>query len=168
MSTATEEQMEMGTKPLPEHAWLNKMVGEWKTETEMMMPDGSTARASGTESIKNLGGLWAYAEGHGEMPGGGPFTYYAGLGYDVSFKEYRGFRIMSASSHLWKYKGTLSSDGKVMTLDCEGPNMFKDGETALYKDVFELVDGNHMTLTSSGQDENGNWMQFMKASYTRA
>ena len=74
---------------------------------------------------------------------------------------------MSASSHLWKYVGSLSADGKTMTLSCDGPSMVEDGETVPYRDVIKLVDANTRTLTSYGQDEQGEWQEFMKATYTR-
>lgn len=168
MSTELQEQtMEMGTKPIKEHEWLQKLVGEWRTESEMMMPDGSKATGTGRETVRSLGGLWAFGEGTGSMPDGGSMEYKSALGYDVSFKEYRGCWIGSVSSHLWKYTGTLSADGKKMTLDCEGPDMMVDGKTALYRDVIEFQDDNHRTLTSHGQDENGNWVVFMTARYTR-
>jgi len=166
MSTESQEAIEMGTKPSPEHAWLEKLVGEWDVESEMMMPDGSKQVGKGTESVQNLGGLWAYGEGKTSMPGGQPMTYYVGLGYDVTFKEYRAFMMMSVSSHLWKYAGTLSADGNTMTLDCEGPNMMGEG-TANYRDIIEIQDENHRTLTSTGQDEKGEWQTFMVARYTR-
>ncbi len=158
--------METGTKPLREHEWLQGLVGEWRTETEMTMPDGSKQTSRGTESVKSLGGLWAFGEGHSTMPGGAPMTYYMGLGYDVTFKEYCGFMVMSASSHLWKYTGRLSPDGGVMTLDCEGPNMMGEG-TSRYRNTMEIIDENHWTLTSSGQDEKGDWQVFMRSMYTR-
>lgn len=167
MSNETQE-MEMGTKPVKEHEWLNKLVGNWRTEAEMTMPDGTSTNSTGTETVKNLGGLWAFSEGRADMPDGTPMEYKAGIGYDVSFKEYRGFWIMSMSSHLWKYTGTLSGDGKKLTLDCVGPHMEKDGETANYRDVHEILDDNHRTMTSFGQDDSGNWNQFMKVSFTRS
>jgi hypothetical protein len=95
-------------------------------------------------------------------------SYFAALGYDVSFREYRGCRIVEISSHLWKQVGTLSADGKTMTLDCVGPHMEKDGETANYRDVIEIIDENHRTMTSYGEDDNGVWHEFMKSHYTRA
>lgn len=171
MSTTTpekqDEAMEMGTKPVREHEWLQKLVGNWRTEAEMDMGPGGTVTSSGTEAVKDIGGLWAFAEGKGKMPIGGDFEYYSTLGYDVSFKEYRGCKFMPGSSHLWKFTGTLSADGKIMTLDCVGPNMYKDGETANYRDVIELIDDNHRTLTSFGEDENGQMQQYMKATLTR-
>ncbi len=169
MSTEQKEkqEIEMGTKPVVEHAWLQNLVGEWKSETEMTMPDGQTMNATGSESVKSLGGLWAFGEGRGAMPDGSTMEYKVALGYDVSFKEYRGCWFASMSSHLWKYVGTLSADGKTMTLNCEGPHMEKDGETANYRDVIEIVDKNHRTLTSFGQGDDGEWCQFMKANLTR-
>ncbi len=169
MSTEPESQDMPGpTKPVEEHNWLQNLVGEWKSEAEMMMPDGTTATAEGAETVTNLGGLWAFAEGTGTMPDGGKFVSKFGLGYDVSFKEYRGFWIANMSSHLWNYKGTLSEDGKKMTLDCVGPSMVTEGETANYRDVHDIIDANTRTMTSFGQDDNGEWQQFMQVTYRRA
>lgn len=170
MSTETKEQPQdemMGTKPVGEHAWLQKLVGEWNVSSEMMMPDGNTMTTEGKESVKSLGGLWAVGHATSSM-NGEPVEMFNALGYDVSFKEYRGCWYMSMSSHLWKSVGTLSEDGKKMTLDCVGPDMEKDGETANYRDVIELIDDNTRTLTSFGEQPNGEWQQYMKATYRRA
>lgn len=168
MSTELQEPMQMGTKPVAEHAWLQKLVGTWRVESEMSMgPDQPTMKSQGTEVARDFGGLWVVSEGRGEMPNGESMEYRSALGYDVSFKEYRGCWYANVSSHLWKQTGTLSADGRVMTLACTGPHMEKDGETANYRDVIELIDENHRVITSYGQDEEGNWQQFMKASYTR-
>ena len=168
MSTQTVEPVEMATKPMREHEWLQKLVGEWRTEAEMTMEPGRPKqRSEGTESVKRVGGLWAFAQGKGKMPDGTTMEYYSALGYDVSFKEYRGCWFGSFSSHLWKQTGELSADGKVMTLNCVGPSMTKDGGTANYRDVIELIDENHRTMTSYGHDDNGEWNEFMKVRYTR-
>ena len=164
-----QEQMdEMGTKPVAEHKWLEQLVGEWTVESEMTMgPDQPAVTGNGREKTVSLGGLWAYGEGETTMPNGATMRYYTALGFDVSFKEYRGCWFADASSHLWKYVGQMSEDGKKLTLNCEGPHMQKDGETANYRDVIEILDENHRTLTSFGQDDEGNWQQFMHAKYTR-
>ena len=164
----TEQQESMGTKAEPQHAWLQKLVGSWTTETEMHMgPDQPAQRSTGNETVTSLDGLWAFGEGEGQMPDGSSWIYKLGLGYDVSFKEYRGFWIMSMSSHLWKYTGTLSEDGKTMTLDCVGPDMVNDGQTANYRDIIEIIDDNHRTYTGYGEQADGSWMLFMKTMYTR-
>ena len=162
------EAAQMGTSPVREHEWLKKLVGEWRTESEMTMEPGQPKlKAEGTESVKSLGGLWSFAEGKSKMPDGSGMEYKAALGYDVSFKEYRGCWFASMSSHLWKQTGELSADGKVMTLNCVGPDMVKDGETANYRDVIEIVDENHRTMTSFAETDNGQWQEFMKVTYTR-
>lgn len=167
-TAGAEEAAEMATKPIAEHGWLQNLVGEWRTESEMVMgPDKPTVKGQGKESVKSVGGLWAFSEATATMPDGSTMEYYSSLGFDVSFKEYRGCWFASASSHLWKQVGELSADGKTMTLSCVGPHMIKDGETANYRDVIHLVDENHRTMTSYGQDENGDWYEFMKAHYTR-
>jgi hypothetical protein len=167
-TTETQEQMEMGTKPVAEHAWLTNLVGTWKTESAMTMPDGGTTTGKGTETQSLLGGLWVLGEGGGEMPDGSKMHYRTGLGYDVSFKGYRGFWLADMSSHLWKYEGELSADGKVMTLNCVGPDMMVDGKTANYRDVITIIDKDHRKLESFGQQEDGSWVQFMTVNYTRA
>jgi len=169
MSTETQEQTEMGpTKPVAEHAWLNNMVGEWTTEAEYTMgPDQPPMKSTGTESVRSLGGLWAFAHGKSTMHDGGEMEYFSSLGYDVSFKEYRGCWFAGVSSHLWNYHGTLSADQKTMTLDCEGPDMVNDGKTAKYQDIHEIVDANTRTMTSRSQGADGNWVSFMKVTYKR-
>jgi hypothetical protein len=168
MSTETQEQMEMGTKPAPEHDWLKNLVGTWKTETTMTMPDGSTIEGKGNETQKMLGGLWVLGEATGTMPDGSTMEYRTGLGYDVSFKGYRGFWLADMSSHLWKYEGELSADGKVLTLNCKGPDMVVDGKTANYRDVHTLIGKDHRKMESFGQQEDGSWAQFMTVNFTRA
>ncbi len=157
------------TKPLPEHGWLHNFVGEWKTESVMTMgPDTPQVVLTGTESSVMFGDLWVCSEGSGDAPGGGMHHYKTGLGYDVSFKEYRGYFVASMSSHLWKYVGELSEDGKTMTLTCEGPDMVKDGETAMYRDIHHLVDENTRTMTSEFETPEGPWVQFQVVTYTRS
>ena len=168
MSTEAHETIEMGTRPVAEHGWLQNLLGEWRVVSEFAMePGGAMQRSEGTESVKSLGGLWAFSEGRGNMPDGTPMTMYRAFGYDVSFKEYRGCLFMSMSSHLWQYVGTLSADGRTMTLDCDGPSMVEDGKTAPYRDMIELIDDDQRTVTSYGQDEKGEWQEIMKATYTR-
>lgn len=157
------------TKPQREHEWLQQLVGEWNVTSEMMMPDGSKATGTGHESCKSLNGLWAYTEGKGTMPDGGQMNYYFGIGYDVTFNKYAGFWIADVSSHLWKYDGEMSADGKKLTLSCVGPNMMGgDSLTANFRDVIEIIDANTRTLTAYGEDSEGNWIEFMKATLTRA
>ena len=158
----------MGTKPTSEHGWLGRLVGEWRVEYEMTMgPDQPTLKSAGTESVKSVGGLRAFSESRGAMPDGTPMTLFATLGYDVSFKEYRGCWFGLMSSHLWKPVGTLDQDGTRMTLDYEGPSMVEDGKTAPDRDVIEILDADRRTLTSYSEDEKGEWQRSMTSTATR-
>lgn len=161
----------MGTKPIAEHEWLNNLVGTWTTKTTMAMPDGSEMHGKGRETQTLLGGLWVLGEGSGQWGEGkdaGEMEYRTGLGYDVSFKGYRGFWLADMSSHLWKYEGEMSADQKVLTLNCEGPDMVVDGKTANYRDVVTIIDRDHRKMESFGQQEDGSWAKFMTVEYTRA
>lgn len=158
------------TKPVSQHEWLKNLLGEWTTSMTMVMgPDQPEMHGEGTESVTSFGGLWAHAHGKSTMPDGDVMEYYMALGYDVTFGEYRGAWYANVSSHLWKYTGELSADGRTMTLNCEGPDMMSDepGKTAKYRDVHELVDANTRTMTSFGEMPDGSWVQFNKTTYTR-
>lgn len=157
-----------GTQPLPQHEWLKNLVGDWNVESVVTMgPDQPPLTLHGTERFSMFGPLWVICEGEGETPGG-PHYYRMGLGYDVSFKEYRGFFITSMSSHHWRYVGDLSEDGRTMTLTCEGPDMEVDGKTAWYRDVHFLIDPNTREMKSYFQDGEGNWVEFQSCTITRA
>ncbi len=158
----------MGTKATEQHAWLHRLVGTWNVTSEMHLgPDEPPMTGTGTEKVTMLGDLWAYVEGEGTMPNGETMKYKSAIGYDVTFNEYRGCWFASVSSHLWKYHGSLSSDGNTLTLNCEGPHMQKDNATANYRDVIEFINETTRTLTSYGQDDDGNWHQFMRSTLTR-
>lgn len=67
-----QEPAMMPETPQEAHHWLQQLVGEWTYESEADMgPDQPPAKATGTENVRSLGGLWTLAEGEGEMPGGG-------------------------------------------------------------------------------------------------
>lgn len=74
----------MKAEPQKEHAWLQKLVGEWMFEGECVMgPEQPPMKSTGVESVRSLGGLWAICEGRGEMPAGsGPSNSIMTLGYD--------------------------------------------------------------------------------------
>ena len=118
--------------------------------------------------MRSLGGLWVIAEGQGEMPGGGLATTIMTLGYDPRRKAFMGTWIGSMMTHLWHYRGALDADGKVLTLDAEGPSFAAGGEAlARYQDVIELKSEAHRMLSSRELGDDGAWRQFMTAHYRR-
>lgn len=158
----------MHAEPQQEHKWLHKLVGEWTYEHECSMgPDQPPMKATGTESVRSIGGLWTIGEGQGEMPDGGPATTIMTLGYDPHTKRFVGTFIGSMMTHLWVYNGTLDASGKVLTLDTEGPDFSGAPGLVAYQDTIEFVDDNHRTLSSQLRGPDGQWHKFMTAHYRR-
>jgi hypothetical protein len=158
----------MQAEPQKEHQWLQKFVGEWTCEIEAVMgPDQPPAKFKATDSVRSLGGLWVVCEGRGETPDGGITTTILTLGYDPARKRYVGTFLGSMMTNLWVYDGGLDAEGKVLTLDTEGPHMGVEGKTAKYKDVIEFKSDDHRVLTSHMLGDDGTWHQFMTAHYRR-
>lgn len=165
-SLQAQEAFEL-PKPQQEHEWLAQLVGEWNVESEASFgPDQPPFKCKGTESVRSLGGFWTVAKGESDVMGMKMHSVMT-LGYDPQTKKYVGTWVDSATSHLWKYEGTLDESGKVLTLEAEGPNMLAPGTTAIFRDVIEIKDKDHKVLRSSMQQDDGQWLQFMTANYTR-
>lgn len=162
------EQSPMHSKPQREHRWLQRLVGEWEFE------GGSTAegdapdeRTEGTETVRQIGELWIAGEARGSMPGGGDATMILTLGFDPQNDRYVGTWIGSMMTHMWIYNGTLDATERVLTLESEGPDFEVPGNTAKYRDVIELIDDDHRTLTGLVLGKDGSWREFMKTRYRR-
>lgn len=164
----TEKKPCLQAEPQPEHYWLQKLVGEWAYEVEAQLEPGRPLeKFTGSETVRSLGGLWILAEGQGEMPGGGTATMILTLGYDPQRKRYVGTWVGSMMTHLWVYEGALDADGRILTLDTEGPDMSVEGKSAQYRDVYEIRSDDHRTVTSTILAADGTWQVMMKASYRR-
>lgn len=161
----------MHVEPQKEHAWLQKLVGEWTSEAECDMgPDKPKGVMRGTESIKAIGDLWIVGEGRSEMPGGPAGTMRITIGYDTAKKRFVGSWIGSMMTNMWVYEGELDASGKVLTLNTEGPLCMEGspaGKTAKYRDVIEMKSDDHRVLSSWMQGENGKWTPIMTCHYRR-
>lgn len=158
----------MKIEPQKEHEWLQKLVGEWTYESECSMEPGKPPeKFSGSETVRSIGGLWILCEGRGEMPGGGMATTLMTLGYDPQKKHYVGTWVGSMMTHLWIYNGSLDADGKVLTLNAEGPNCMEEGKLAKYRDVIEVKNHDHRILTPHMLGDDGEWRPLMTAHYRR-
>jgi len=152
-------------QPGPQHTWLQRLVGAWRTEGECAAPPGEApVQMTGTERVRSLGGLWILAEGVGEMPGGGTANSQMTIGFDPAQGAFVGTFVASMMTHLWLYRGTL--EGDTLTLDTEGPD-FGGGGMARYQDIIALQGDDARTLTSRMQMPDGGWQQVMSARYRR-
>jgi len=153
--------------PEKEHEWLKQLVGEWESESEMMMAPGQPPiKAKGSESVRAIGALWVVADVKGDSPMG-PMTALLTLGYEPKKKKYIGTWIDSMMNHMWLYEGTLDATGKILTLETEGPNMMDPSKRAKYRDVIEIKSKDHKVMTSSALGEDGKWTTFVTANYRR-
>jgi hypothetical protein len=157
----------MEVTPQKEHRWLDKFIGEWTWESECIMgPDQPPTKTKGTEVVRSLGGVWIVAEGEGEMPDGSLGQTIMTLGFDPQKERFVGTFICSMMTYLWPYNGSLDANGKILTLDSEGPN-FSSGAIAPYQDIIEWVSNDRKILTSQIQMDDGTWNHFMTAHYYR-
>jgi hypothetical protein len=159
----------MKAEPQKEHAWLQKLVGEWTFEAECSMgPDQPPMKNTGTETVRPLGEVWVLADGTGEMPDGSPAKMLITLGYDPKKQRFVGTFVGSMMTNMWVYEGTLDASGKILTLDTEGPNFADEGKTlSKYQDVIEVVSDDHRILSSRTLGPDGKWTTFMTSHYRR-
>jgi hypothetical protein len=158
----------MKTESRKELQWLQQLVGEWTFEGEATMAPGqSPEKFTGSETVRSMGEVWFLAEGQTEMSNYGPATMMMTLGYDPEKERYVGTWIGSMMTHLVVYDGALDADGRTLTLDTEGPPMTTEGTMTKLRDVIEVKSDDHRVLTSHGLGEDGQWHQFMTASYRR-
>lgn len=157
----------MSDEPRNEHRWLDKLVGEWTYEGECVMgPDQPPMKSEGSEVVRSVGGLWTIGEGESDMPEGGKARTVMTLGYDPVAGRFVGTFVASMMTHLWTYTGALDETGTVLVLDAEGPS-FQGNGTARYQDSITILDDDHRVLSSRVQGEDGQWIPFMKATYSR-
>lgn len=155
-----QEMPEM-PKPEKEHAWLEKLAGEWTSTGEFTMEPGKPpVTSTGTESIRMLGGFWLVSDGSGEMLGQ-PMKFVLTLGYNPEAKQYVGSWIDSMSSTRWTYAGYLSDDGKSLVLSSEGPCPMEAGKIVKVRETITLTDSDHKTFTSEVQGADGEWTLVM-------
>lgn len=150
------------------HRWLHKLVGDWSYEAEAVMEPGQPPRKlAGRETVRRIGDLWVQLEGEGEMPDGSRAATIMTLGYDPERQRHVGTWIGSMMPQMWIYEGELDASGRILTLGCEGPDMSTPGRTTRYRDVIELKDDGHRTLTPYMLDKDDQWQQLMKVDYRR-
>lgn len=152
----------------PEHRWLQRMLGDWRWESEPMAEPGKTPSIySGTDHVRSLGDVWIVSESDGGVPGGGKHQNMMSLGYDPARGRFVGTFIASMMTHLWVYEGALDASGAALVLDTSGPSFAGDGTTAPYRDSITFVSDDHRVLRSKYQAPDGTWSGFMVAHYHR-
>ncbi|EHL99008.1 hypothetical protein HMPREF9946_03374 [Acetobacteraceae bacterium AT-5844] len=149
-----------------EHRWLKRILGDWSMEASCSMgPDQPPGQFKGKETVRALGDVWVIGEGEGEMPGGGIGRNVITLGYDPQRQRFVGTFVGSMMTHLWVYDGELNGD--VLTLNAQGPSFNDPTKLSHYQDIVTLRSDDERILTSQVKGDDGQWTQFMTATYRR-
>lgn len=165
---AKQEAPQMPPAPGEHHKWLQQLVGTWTVESEMSPPGAPAMKATGTDTVRSIGGRWIVSELKSDVPGMGLMHAVSVLGYNPQKGKYQGTWVDSILDHIWVYDGTLDPTGKILTLEAEGPNMMDPaGGPGRYRDVIEIKDDDYRTLSSYGFAD-GKWVHFATAHYRRA
>jgi hypothetical protein len=147
------------------HTWLRQLLGEWKAEG--FIEGDKQSESDWTESVRAIGELWIVAEGGGTMPDGNPGTMMITLGYDPERQRYVGTWIGSMMTHMWHYDGHLDATGRVLTLESEGPDWERPGQTLRSRDIIELEDAESRLFRTEILGQDGTWREMMRMRYRR-
>ncbi len=147
-----------------EHAWLHRLVGEWRVE---LPGDDGKPLLQGTETVRALGEAWVLLEANGEMRDGERTFSQMTLGYDPGQGAFVGTWIGSMMNHLWVYHGQLDAQRRLLSLACQGPSFDQPGQLVQYRDEIEIVSADERLLHGNMQGTDGQWSRFMTTRYTR-
>jgi hypothetical protein len=153
----------MQTQPQKEHHWLSKLAGEWTMESECIMgPDQPPSVSRGNEVVRSFGELWIVADLVTDA-----WQSIMTLGYAQQFGRFVGTFITSITPFLWVYNGVLDPTERFLTLDTEGPSFASEPATCKYRDIIEIIDEDHRTLSSRYLGGDGRWVPAMIVRHQR-
>jgi Protein of unknown function (DUF1579) len=147
------------------HKMLAKTNGTWTGEVTMWMADGAPAQTSTSTSVTEsiYGGLYSQTKHSGDMMGM-PFHGMSIMGYDNSKKEFFSTWIDNMGSGVMVMTGQMA--GK--TINLSGNVRCMNGQDANMREVFTMVDDDHMTMEMYGPDPaTGKEYKNMEIKYTR-
>ena len=172
MSTVSEERPTQSTPPCQEmarpgqeHQLLEKFVGEWESEGEIMAPGQPPSKIKGVESSHMVGGFWFVAQIKSTLPDF-PYEQILTIGYDTAKKNYIGTVVDSMTSHLWRFEGSFDARGNILTYETEGP-VPNPQTPSKFREVTELKSPDHKVFTSSILKPDGSWETMMTINIRR-
>ena len=155
----------VGTPGEP-HKLLARLEGTWTTRVRSWGdPDSPPQESTGTAERKLiLDGHYLREEYRGDMMGI-PFVGISLVGYNNHTKKYESTWCDSMSTAIFKFEGTASKDGRIITQECTFDDPVRG--PALWRTVTRIKDDNttefEMYLTPKGKKEE----KMMEMTYTR-
>jgi hypothetical protein len=147
------------------HKMLAKTNGTWTGEVTMWMAEGAPAQTSASTSVTEsiYDGLYSQTKHSGDMMGM-PFQGTSIMGYDNMKKEFFSTWIDNMGSGVMVMTGQMT--GK--TINLSGNVRCMNGQDAPMREVFTMVDDDHMTMEMYGPDPaTGKEYKNMEIKYTR-
>lgn len=158
----------MKNDPVPQHAWLQRLVGRWVYDSECSQgPDLPPLHMSGHENIERFGDLWVVGEMEGGMPDGGRMRGRISLGFDPGRGKFIGTWIGTPMATMFVYEGDLDEGERMLTLNCTGPSFLDPSRTAHYQDIITLNDDGTRSMRSQVKGDDGAWTEFMRMDFKR-
>ena len=156
-------------KPGEPHQRLQRLVGEYDVESEMVMQPGAPPQKSkGKQKYAAImGGRYIHGDFTGEMMG---MTFHGAslMGYDNFKKKYFSAWIDDMGTGIMLAEGTASKDGKVITLTGEYEDPM-DKKTHKYRWVTTVLSDDKHTFDWFDSDKEGkNEYRMLHITYTRA
>jgi hypothetical protein len=109
-------QAERYTRPGEEHAWLERLVGSWTTETRLFLGGKATPAVEGTAKTRWLmEGRWLQSEASGSLMGA-PFQAVTVFGYDNFKQSYVAMQVTSMDTAMYTAEGDLTPGGDTLIL----------------------------------------------------
>ena len=164
---AADEFTESASPHSDQHAWLFQMIGEWDSTAEISMgPDAEPFLWETEERVRALGGTFIVAEASSKA-GDDAFASMLTLGYDPVKGAFVGTWVDTMQTTMWTYEGQLDEEGRVLTLEAEGPSFEDPTKTGKYRDLWEIIDEDHKRVTSTALTPEGTWQTYLTINYHR-
>jgi Protein of unknown function (DUF1579) len=149
-------------KPQPEHQKLHYLVGEWKSQGDMMAsPFGPAGKFTSTDHNQMLGDFFLimHSEGSGPM---GPIKEVAVMGYDSKAKKYTYEGYSSMGEH---DTSTGSIAGNTWTW--LSPEQDMGGKKVKGRFIMKEVSSTSYTYTLDSSTDGGAWTKIMEGKATK-
>jgi hypothetical protein len=164
---ARQEGMPPPPKPQKEHEWLKNFEGAWDFTAKFHMGPGAPAMESKGVQVDRVGGggMWLIIDTM-EDKKDAPFHGHGMVGYDPEKKKYIGVWIDGHTSKFQMSEGTVDKDGKVMTMEADGPPG-PDGKPSKMKQESTIKDKDHKSLKFYATGPDGKEMMVGEIEYIR-
>lgn len=160
--------MKAGT-PGPQHEFLARSAGDWRTETAMWMaPDTEPMTSEGACTVTPiLDGRFIKVEMNGEMPGMGVYSGIGIYGYDNVAQEFQSSWVDNHNTGITTGTGELSSDGTTLTWNFTY-NCPLTKEPCVLREIERITGNDTKSITMFGTDpKSGVEYKMMEIKLTR-